>query len=127
MAYRDYYDFVLNFSTEDFEIDTCYVGDRDELRSSSSGRSSAPTELQNEPRPYETAILSGRYSSDGDWIIVEEYENREQALVGHDKWVMKMTKSKLPRKLINVSTIKEAQDADSKEGTGWRTYILKPE
>lgn len=32
---------------------------------------------------YETGIRKG----DGNWIIVERYEDKEKAKEGHDKWI----------------------------------------
>lgn len=52
--------------------------------------------------PYETAIKHPRYH-DGLWIIVEAYETKERAEVGHKKWVRKMTGKKLPASLTDCA------------------------
>lgn len=39
--------------------------------------------------PYETAICHPEYN-DGDWIIVEAYDNRDDAELGHKKWTETM-------------------------------------
>ena len=54
-------------------------------------------------KPYETGICHPKYNV-GDWVIVELYDTKEEAQVGHDKWVKKMTAKKLPSKLKDVST-----------------------
>ena len=73
---------VDRFEKDDMIIDTCYASD---------------TGL------YETAISHPKYNG-GSWIIVEEYENREEAQKGHNKWVKKMTSKKLPKNLKDVSS-----------------------
>ena len=51
---------------------------------------------------YETGIKHPRYK-DNRWVIVEQYETKERAQKGHNKWVKKMT-LKLPHQLKDVST-----------------------
>lgn len=58
---------VDNTINGDYEIDTVYAND---------------TEL------YETGIKF----KNNKWIIVEEYETKEQALKGHKKWTKAMNK-----------------------------------
>ena len=53
------------------EIDTCRVSD---------GR-----------RPYETAVKHEDYGA--RWIIVEAYDDVEEARLGHERWVRTMTKA----------------------------------
>ena len=56
---------VFNITIGDTEIDTCVAFDTDE---------------------WETGIAQhGR-----DWIIVEQYENRDKAHKGHNKWVKRL-------------------------------------
>lgn len=62
-------------------IDTCYASDTEK---------------------YETAVCDPKYN-DNDWVIVEEYETKEKAKEGHNRWVKKMTGKKLPPKLKDVS------------------------
>jgi len=52
--------------------------------------------------PYETGISHYRYNN-GGWIIVELYGSKEEAEIGHEKWV-KRFKGKLPQKLKDVSS-----------------------
>lgn len=53
--------------------------------------------------PYETAVKHPEYN-DGDWIIVEMYETKDRAIIGHDKWVDKMTSDPLPDELPENGT-----------------------
>ena len=57
---------VDNYSCEKFTVDTSLVTD-------------------NNP-PYETAIKHQDFNY-GGWITVEHYASKEDAQVGHDKWV----------------------------------------
>ena len=66
---------VYNTINGDYEIDTVYAND---------------TGL------YETAIKF----KDNNWIIVEEYKTKKQALVGHKKWVNEMDKK--PKSVYSV-------------------------
>jgi len=50
--------------------------------------------------PFETGIAHPAYNS-GDIIVVENYNNKQLALIGHKKWVKIMT-TKLPEKLADV-------------------------
>jgi hypothetical protein len=52
--------------------------------------------------PYETAVAHKEYDS-GEWIIVEAYDTKEEAQVGHDKWVKIMTTEPLPEKLVDCN------------------------
>lgn len=56
----------FNTKIKDYEIDTCYCPD---------------------VQKWETGI-----KTNGEWTIVEEYSNRENAKVGHDKWVKECEK-----------------------------------
>lgn len=53
--------------------------------------------------PYEPAISSPLYN-EGDWIIVESYKNKDDAIIGHNKHVKIMTAEVLPEKLLDAST-----------------------
>ncbi len=52
-------------------------------------------------KPYETAILHPEYRG-GDYVIVEAYDTKEEAGIGHNKWVMLLTAEKLPEELVYV-------------------------
>jgi hypothetical protein len=75
---------VANFSNgKDMIVDTCSVNDSS--------------------RPFETGIASPFYNK-GEWVIVEEYDTKKQAQVGHDKWVKIMTTQPLPETIKDVSS-----------------------
>lgn len=58
---------------------------------------------------YETGITHGAYNC-GGWIIVEVYNTKKEALVGHKQWVEKFT-GKLPKSLKDVNTCEIAKFA----------------
>ena len=101
------FDFLLNpptplarFESNDGEciVDTCLAGDT---------------------REYETGVVHPRYN-DGKWVIVEEYDGEKKALIGHAKWVKKMSAKVLPKSLRDVSTSEIAQMAEAFGGEDWR-------
>ena len=51
---------------------------------------------------YETGVTHPAFN-DNAWIIVEEYDTKEQAQKGHDKWVKEFT-DKLPKTIKDIST-----------------------
>lgn len=57
---------VARHESDGLIIDTCAVNDGD--------------------MPFETGISSKLYNG-GKWVIVEAYETKEAAQIGHDKWV----------------------------------------
>lgn len=61
-------------------------------------------------KPFETAIGHPDYNDDG-LIIVELYDTKEEAQIGHDKWVNVMTSDTLPAVLKDVSTAEIAKFA----------------
>lgn len=72
---------VGNVETDMYTIDTCEVYDCQET-------------------PYETAIAHKEFKG-GDWIIVEQYEDREEAEKGHAKWIKIMEESE-PLQLMDI-------------------------
>ena len=74
---------VARYEEEELIIDTCQVTDSDQ--------------------PYETGISHPNYNN-GDWIIVELYNTKEEAQEGHNKWVKTMTNKKLPNTLTDMSS-----------------------
>jgi hypothetical protein len=72
--------------------------------------------VNDNDKGYETGILHPLYSE--SWIIVEEYYSKEDAIVGHAKWVVFLEKE-LPPKLIDVGTSTAKWTTDS------ITYELK--
>jgi hypothetical protein len=57
--------------------------------------------VSDSTQPFETAIEHPRYNG-GKWIVVEQYNTKEEAEAGHDKWVKIMT-GELPGVLKDVS------------------------
>jgi quinol monooxygenase YgiN len=54
--------------------------------------------------PYETAVAHPQFN-DNKWIVVEQYDSREDAVKGHNKWVETMTsRDKFPHTLKDVCT-----------------------
>ena len=58
--------------------------------------------------PYETAVQHPKYD-DGSMVIVEAYPTKAKAVVGHKKWVKKMTSKKLPEVLRDCQNAEVAQ------------------
>lgn len=80
--------------------------------------------VDDSDKPYETAVSHPAYNK-GKWIIVELYDILDTAQAGHDKWVAKMTKSELPKKLIDVSTAEIADLCDGVSGADWRIKAMQ--
>jgi hypothetical protein len=53
--------------------------------------------------PYETAVKHKNYN-DNRWIVVEEYDSKDGAIAGHERWVKIMEAEKLPTELKDVSS-----------------------
>ena len=53
--------------------------------------------------PYETAVRHVNYNSDR-LVIVEMYDDIDDAKLGHEKWVGMFSKKKLPDQIMDVST-----------------------
>lgn len=90
---------VARYEEDGITIDTCRVTDSD--------------------KPYETAIEHPSYNN-GNWVVVELYDTKEAALVGHEKWVNKMSADDLPSELTDVSTSEVALLSSELGGNGWR-------
>lgn len=71
---------VDNYEDDILIVDTCLVTDGE--------------------KQYETAIQHPDYYKD-KWIVVEAYDTKEEAQVGHDKWVKIMTTEPLPEQLVD--------------------------
>ena len=78
-------------------------GEKDEVARDETGDVIVDTCYRSETGMFETGVSHPQYNS-GKWIIVEEYETREQARAGHDKWLAVMTADELPDTLVDVST-----------------------
>lgn len=72
-------------------------------------------EVTDGNQPYETAVSHKRYGS--NIIVVESYDTKEQAKIGHEKWVKIMTAEKLPDTLTECynSTISNLYKESVKE------------
>ena len=70
---------------------------------------------------FETAIKHPQYNN-GALVIVQEYNTKEEAQVGHDEWVEKMTQNELPKELMDMSTCKIAELCF---GVGAKSRIVK--
>lgn len=102
MMSDDYQDRVVdNYTDGIFTIDTARVTDSE--------------------KDYETAVVHPKYNY-GKCLIVETYDTKEQAQVGHTKWVELMTAETLPDKLVDVSSAGTAQLLDIFDKGDWRTY-----
>ena len=51
-------------------------------------------------KPFETAVEHPDYN-DGEMVIVEAYDTKEEAQAGHAKWVKRMTADVLPEQLVD--------------------------
>ena len=58
-------------------------------------------------QPYETAVKAPQYN-DNSWVIVEMHDSKEQAEIGHAKWVEVFRKG-APETLEDVSTAEIAK------------------
>ena len=70
--------------------------------------------------PYETAIKHPSYN-EGEWVIVETHSTKEEAIIGHKKWVDTMTSNVLPRKLTDVSNNLPSMLLDKFDDDNWRS------
>ena len=69
-------------------------------------------------KPFETAIKHPYYDNN-EWTVVELYDTKEEAQIGHDKWV-EVFRNKLPEKLTDVSTSYIANFVDIILKNNWR-------
>jgi hypothetical protein len=66
-------------------------------------------EVNDGELPYETAVAHNAYRDGGDMVIVEAYDTREGAVLGHERWVKKMTAKNLPKQLVDCCNAEIAQ------------------
>lgn len=69
---------ALTKETKEFTVDTCLAGDTG---------------------CWETGICSDKFNH-GEWVIVDEYETRKKAKVGHEKWIKHMKTN--PKELTDI-------------------------
>ena len=65
---------------------------------------------------FETAVQHPAFNG-GRIVIVECYSTREEAAVGHQRWVAKMTADRIPAVLEDVSSYCLAKFARAAEGS----------
>lgn len=68
---------------------------------------------------FETAVAHPAYN-EGEIVIVEMYDTKEEAVLGHSRWVKRMTARKLPAQLKDVSTARVAEMCDILGNDSWR-------
>lgn len=76
------------------------------------------------PAFAETAISHKQYNN-GNWIVVENYENKKEAIKGHEKWKKKMTSKILPKNLTDISRAEIKQLCDVFSDRNDCVYTLK--
>ena len=109
---------------EDYEVDILGIGmskDYDERlvdNYSENGIVVDTVRVTDSPMPYETGVKHPDYSN-RDWIIVDTYPTKEEAQIGHNKWVNIMTTEPLPDELIDKSLAYAAKMCDTL-GDEWR-------
>ena len=74
---------VDRYEKDGLMVDTCEVTDSDQ--------------------PFETAVEHPNYN-EGMMVVVQMYDTKEEAQIGHDNWVKLMTTKNLPKALHDVST-----------------------
>lgn len=73
-------------------------------------------------QPFETAISHPLYNK-GDWIIVENYDTKEDAKLGHAKWVERL--EALPKSFTDVNQCHIAKIAEKVFGEEWTKNSVK--
>ena len=85
---------VASFEKDDLVVDTAAVTDG--------------------THPFETGITwPSEYHGSASWVIVEAYDTKEEAQLGHNKWVAAMTAADLPDELRDCSNSAIRQFADA--------------
>ena len=84
----------------EFMFDAGNYQDRVVGRYDGDGTMVSTASVSDGRHPYETAFQHPDYN-DGDMVIVEAYDSREQAADGHARWVEIMTNGPLPESLID--------------------------
>lgn len=77
-------------------------------------------EVNDADKPYETAVEHPDYN-DGEMVIVETYDTRDEAEHGHARWVDTMTAEVLPETLRDNGSAEIAMMLDAVAGDDdWR-------
>ena len=79
------------------------------------------TSYVDDTHKFETGVVHPEFDPHR-CIIVQEYENKRRAILGHKKWCQIMTTNPLPKHLIDVSTSFCAIMQDKTEGRAWRVF-----
>ena len=74
--------------------------------------------VSDSTQPFETAIGHPNYN-EAKLVIVEQYDTRDEAMAGHERWLAEMTADVLPTSLRDVSECGLAQMCDLGE-EDWR-------
>lgn len=69
-------------------------------------------------QPFETAVSDPRWNN-GEFVVVAMYDTREDAEIGHEQWVKKITTSP-PVRLLDVGTSGVSEWIDVFGGKDWR-------
>lgn len=64
--------------------------------------------VSNGRKPYETAVQHVEYN-DGGMVIVECYDSKDEAALGHARWITTMTAEQLPETLVDCANAEIAQ------------------
>jgi hypothetical protein len=84
---------------------------------SEDGESMVSTaEVTDGRKPYETAVQTPDYN-DGQMIIVECYDDKEDAKLGHEKWLAMVLEDKLPLVLTDCCNASISQRISDTGGT----------
>lgn len=62
-------------------------------------------------KPFETAVMHPAYN-EGKMVIVECYDKKVEAQIGHDKWLNLMLTNKLPNTLVDCANAEIGQLCD---------------
>ena len=71
--------------------------------------------------PFETAVAHPKYN-DGDMVIVEAYDTKEDAKAGHDRWETVMTARELPEQLVDCLNSEVSQMQSDVDEKGWNVF-----
>lgn len=72
-------------------------------------------------KPYETAVKHRDYNN-GLMVIVEPYDTKEEAEVGHARWVQTMTTEPLPDQLVDRGLSGVSELVDVFDDENWRVF-----
>jgi len=82
----------------DFLPDAGTLNQRQVWRFEEGGVTVSTARVSDGDLPFETSVAHPQYN-DGKWMVLEAYRTRDEARVGHHKWVATMTGPQLPERL----------------------------